>query len=111
MKPIYFDNQATTQVDPKVFEVMKRYYLEDFGNPHSTENEYGRKAATVIKTSKSQIATSINASPEEIFFTSGATESNNLAILGLAAEGQKTNRKHIITTAIEHKAVLKGQIM
>ena len=106
MKPIYFDNQATTRIDPKVFEVMKRYYMEEFGNPHSTENEYGRRAAGAIDTAKSQVAISINASPEEIFFTSGATESNNWLVHNIQ-DWSSQKAIHIIISQIEHKSLIE----
>lgn len=104
---IYLDYAATTPVDEKVAETMMRYLTIDgvFGNPASNTHEFGAMAAEAISTARQSIADILNAEPQEIVFTSGATESNNLAIKGLAQFYHK-QRKHIITGATEHKAVL-----
>jgi len=106
-KPVYLDFNATTPLDPRVFEVMKEWYLGPPANAGSRTHVYGQRAKDAVEKARAQVAAVINAQPEEIIFTSGATESNNLAILGLAAHGEATGRKHIISTAIEHKAVLE----
>ena len=82
--PIYLDNQSSTRVDPRVLETMLPYFTEDFGNPHSTSHAYGRIAAEAVERARSEIAALISADPRELIFTSGATESNNLAIKGAA---------------------------
>lgn len=105
MKPIYLDNHATTALDPKVFEAMKPYFLEEFGNAASRNHVYGNRAFKAVEDARAQVARLINAEPKEIVFTSGATESNNLAVLGLI-DACAESCKHIITSMIEHKAVL-----
>lgn len=105
--PIYLDNHATTPVDPRVLDAMLPYFKEHFGNHASQTHAYGRKAADAVECARSQVADLIGASPKEILFTAGATESNNLAIKGVAkvyGEG----RNHIITQATEHKCVLNA---
>ena len=97
--PVYFDNHATTAVDPRVFEAMRPYFCEIFGNAASRNHSFGWQAADAVEKARKQVAELIGAAPKEIVFTSGATESNNLAIKGVRA-------KHIITVATEHKAVL-----
>ncbi|HAU0181311.1 TPA: IscS subfamily cysteine desulfurase [Legionella pneumophila] len=107
IKPIYFDYMATTPVDPRVVEQMIKYLGPegDFGNPASATHEYGRVASMAVEQARSQIAETINASPQEIVFTSGATEADNLAILG-AARFYKNKGMHLVTMNTEHKAVL-----
>jgi cysteine desulfurase len=105
--PIYLDYMATTPVDPRVRDVMMDYLCPSgvFGNPASNTHCYGRAAANAIKTARADIADALNARSEEIVFTSGATESDNLAILGAARFYQRKGR-HLITMTTEHKAVL-----
>ncbi|HAT2065553.1 TPA: IscS subfamily cysteine desulfurase [Legionella pneumophila] len=107
IKPIYFDYMATTPVDPRVVEQMIKYLGPegDFGNPASATHEYGRVASLAVEQARTQIAETINASPQEIVFTSGATEADNLAILG-AARFYKNKGMHLVTMSTEHKAVL-----
>lgn len=103
---IYLDNNATTPVDPRVLEAMLPYFSQLYGNPANGLHQQGRQAAKAIDQAREQIAQLINAHPQEIFFTAGATESNNLALEGLARRAAGGPRRRIITTAIEHKAIL-----
>jgi cysteine desulfurase len=106
MKTLYFDYSATTPVDPRVAAKMIPYLTEHFGNPASRSHAYGWEAEEAVETARGHIADLVSADPKEIVFTSGATESNNLAIKGAGHFYSGTKGKHIITVRTEHKAVL-----
>ncbi len=104
MRRVYLDNNATTAVAPEVFEAMTPYLLEDFGNASSI-HWYGQRAKAAIEVSREQLARLLSARPSEVVFTSGGTESDNAALVGIA-EAARSEKKHVITTTIEHNAVL-----
>lgn len=106
--PIYLDHHATTPVDEAVVEEMQPYFTEDFGNPASDDHVYGSNAKQGVETARERIAEVVNARKEEIIFTSGATESDNLAIRGVADYARENDKgNHIITSVTEHEAVLE----
>lgn len=107
MPPVYLDCNATTPMEPEVRDVLFHYLTEEFGNEGSRTHEFGARAKQAVQKARDQVAAVVDAKRDEVIFTSGATESNNLAILGLKQAGLKLGRRHIITSAIEHKAVLE----
>src|SRR5436305_9004457 len=104
-RPLYLDYHATTPVDPRVLAEMLPYFTEKFGNPASRQHAWGWEAASAVDAARAQVAALINASPAEIVFTSGASESNNLALKGCAAVLRERGN-HVVTVATEHKSVL-----
>ncbi|KAJ3997288.1 pyridoxal phosphate-dependent transferase [Lentinula boryana] len=104
-RPIYLDMQATTPVDPRVLDAMLPYLTDQYGNPHSRTHAYGWEAEQAVEDARKHVADLIGADPKDIIFTSGATETNNMAIKGVARFHQE-KKKHIITTQTEHKCVL-----
>lgn len=106
-RPIYLDYQATTPLDPRVLEIMLPYFTERFGNPHSVDHVYGHEAEDAVEKARGEVAEAIGADSREVIFTSGATESNNLAIKG-AARFRRNERDHVVTVATEHKCVLES---
>ena len=105
--PVYLDHAATTGVDSRVADLVLRLMVDEFGNAGSRTHIYGAAAAAAVIRAREQIAAPLASDPDDVVFTSGATESDNLAILGLAAFGKSSGRRHIVSTAIEHKAVLE----
>jgi cysteine desulfurase len=106
-KPLYFDYQASTPLDGKVFEAMRPYYETEFGNPHSGEHLHGQSAFAAIEVARNEIAECIGAESDDVIFTSGASEANNLAILG-AARAHGGRRTKILVANIEHSSVLEA---
>lgn len=106
-RPTYLDYAATAPVDPRVADEILTYMSYEFGNAGSRTHTYGQVAKERVKRAREEIAKVVDAQLDEVIFTSGATESNNLAILGLASHGEQTGKRHIISTQIEHKAVLE----
>ncbi|MEX1147939.1 MAG: aminotransferase class V-fold PLP-dependent enzyme [Sphingomonadales bacterium] len=106
-KPVYLDYQATTPLDPQVLDAMMPYLTNRFGNPHSSTHAYGWEADAAVDVAREQVADLIGASPEDIVFTSGATESNNMAIKGVM-RALKGRRPHMVTVVTEHKCVLES---
>ena len=105
--PIYLDYQATTPMDPRVLDAMLPYLTDQFGNPASIQHRFGNAAEAAVETARAQVAGLIGAGPREIVFTSGATESNNLAVKG-AARFHKARRSRVVTLETEHKCVLES---
>ncbi|ATY84459.1 cysteine desulfurase DndA [Kyrpidia spormannii] len=105
--PVYLDFNATTPVHPEVLELMIHVYRSQFGNASSRTHIYGQEAKRIVDESRAKIANLLGISPTEVVFTSGATESNNLAILGLEDYGRKQRKLHIISTNIEHNSILE----
>ena len=106
--PLYLDYQATTPLDRRALDAMLPYFTEKFGNPGSVTHVYGREAEAAVEEARGQVAALIGAEPREIVFTSGATESNNLALKGAAHFHRPLGRDHIVTVATEHKCVLES---
>ena len=109
-RPVYLDNQATTRCDPRVMEAMLPWFTEHYGNPHSVEHVMGTEAEAAVEDARGQVAALIGADAKELVFTSGATESNNIAIKGAArfAQHAGNERRRIVTVATEHKCVLES---
>jgi len=103
----YLDCNATTPLEPAVCDIMLHFLTEEFGNEGSRTHEYGVRAKQAVQKARDQVAAVVGAQRDEVIFTSGATESNNLAILGLCEHGLKLGRRHLITTRIEHKAAIE----
>jgi cysteine desulfurase len=109
-RPVYLDNQATTRCDPRVLSVMLPWFSEHYGNPHSVEHVMGIEAEAAVEEARAHVAAVIGAEAREVVFTSGATESNNIAIKGAARHALRTGdaRRRIVTVATEHKCVLES---
>ncbi|XP_015907630.1 cysteine desulfurase [Parasteatoda tepidariorum] len=105
LKPLYLDVQATTPVDPRVLDSMLPYFISNYGNPHSRTHAFGWESEAAVEKARKQVAELIGADDKDVVFTSGATESNNMAVKGVAHFYQE-RKKHIITSQIEHKCVL-----
>lgn len=103
----YLDMNATSPVLVEVADLVRKMFLEEYGNAGSRTHEFGANAKKAVEKARKQVADVVDADKSEVIFTSGATESNNIAILGLKEFGEANNKKHIITTRIEHKAVLE----
>ncbi|MBT4760723.1 MAG: cysteine desulfurase [Bdellovibrionaceae bacterium] len=105
---IYFDNNATTPLDPKIYKAMEPYLKESFGNPSSAGHAYGWETETALSNAREQVASLIGSEASEIYWTSGATESNNMALLGICRKILKNKKPvHMLTSQVEHKAVLQ----
>ena len=105
--PVYLDCNATTPIEPRVAELVTQFLVEEFGNSGSRTHEFGARAKRAVNEARKAVAAVVNADPSEVVFTSGATESNNLAILGLADALRENGLTHVLSTSIEHKAVLE----
>jgi cysteine desulfurase len=110
-RPAYLDYNATAPVDPRVAEEVMLFMAREFGNAGSRTHNYGQIAKERVNRAREEVAAVVAAQPDEVIFTSGATESDNLAILGLASHGERVGKRHIISTQIEHKAVLEPMEM
>lgn len=106
-EPVYLDCNATAPLEPEVREAVARWFFDEVGNAGSRSHGYGMRAKKAVQRAREQVGAVVHASPEEVLFTSGATESNNIAILGLAPIGEEIGKRHLVTSAIEHKAVLE----
>jgi cysteine desulfurase len=106
-EPIYLDCNATTPLDRDVWAQMRIFFEDEYGNEGSRTHEFGARAKKAVQKSRDQVALLVGCAREEVIFTSGATEANNLSLLGMASFGEQTKRKHIVSTQIEHKAVLE----
>ncbi|MHB8090540.1 MAG: cysteine desulfurase DndA [Syntrophales bacterium] len=107
MPPVYLDCNATSPLEPEVTEILMYYLTKEYGNEGSRTHEFGARAKQAVQKARDQVAAVTAAKRDEVIFTSGATESNNLAVLGLRNAGYRTGRLHIITSFIEHKAILE----
>lgn len=105
--PVYLDCNATTPVEPEVLEVMMRFLAEEYGNAGSRTHEFGVRAKQAIERAREQVGAVVAARRDDVIFTSGATESNNLVLLGIARSAESATRRHIVSTSIEHKAILE----
>lgn len=105
--PAYLDHAATTIVDPRVAALVMSVMTEEFGNAGSRTHDFGLAALRHVNLARERVSAAVGAEPDEIIFTSGATESDNIAVLGLAEHGVASSRRHVVSTAIEHKAVLE----
>ena len=105
--PVYLDCNATTPLEPQIRDLVRHYLEIEYGNAGSASHPFGTQAAQAVKVAREQVAQVVGARGDEVVFTSGATESNNLALLGLAEHGNRTGRRHIISCAMEHKSVLE----
>lgn len=104
---VYLDCNATTPVEPRVAEELLRFTVEEFGNAGSRTHEYGFRAKKRVAEAREQVSGLVDARPDEVVFTSGATEANNIALLGLEQQGHESSRRHVVSSMIEHKAVLE----
>ena len=104
---VYLDYNASSPIDERVLNVMVDVYKNNFGNADSRTHDFGENARKIVENARLAVSDLLGVKKDEIFFTSGATESDNISILGLLEYAEKTKRKHIVTTAIEHKAVLE----
>jgi cysteine desulfurase len=106
-RPVYLDCNATTPLEPEVRDEVLRYLDEEYGNAGSRTHGYGQAAKDRVNQARAEVAAVVSCQPDEVIFTSGATESNNLALLGLMRHGARTGQRHLVSTMIEHKAVLE----
>lgn len=107
MMGIYLDNNSSSPIDERVLAVMVDVYLNSYGNADSRTHNHGEQARTIVENARKQVASLLEIDSSEVFFTSGSTESNNITVQGLEEYALKTNKKHIITSAIEHKSILE----